>query len=159
MMTAAQIDGPQAWLGPELQETPERWTCHLSAADASAMRAGVDFANSTRKNLLDIGPDDFPLGDFANTLARLRQELLHGRGFCLIRGLPVQEMSRRDVATCFWGIGTHLGLAVSQNGKGHVLGHVKDLVRAEVQRRQEEARGRKETVISESQAIGRVGGK
>ena len=25
------------------------------------------------------------------------------------------------------GLGTHLGYFVSQNGKGHVLGHVKDL--------------------------------
>jgi hypothetical protein len=33
----------------------------------------------------------------------------------------------RDAATAFFGLGTHLGRARSQNGKGHVLGHVQDL--------------------------------
>jgi hypothetical protein len=27
----------------------------------------------------------------------------------------------------YMGLGTHLGYFVSQNGRGHVLGHVKDL--------------------------------
>ena len=30
-------------------------------------------------------------------------------------------------AAAFWGIGLYLGEAVSQNGKGHVLGHVANL--------------------------------
>ena len=33
----------------------------------------------------------------------------------------------RRIATAFWGIGTHLGEAISQNAKGHLLGHVKDI--------------------------------
>jgi hypothetical protein len=33
----------------------------------------------------------------------------------------------REAATAFFGLGAHLGNARSQNGKGHVLGHVRDL--------------------------------
>jgi len=33
----------------------------------------------------------------------------------------------REAATVFFGLGAHLGSARSQNGKGHVLGHVQDL--------------------------------
>ena len=33
----------------------------------------------------------------------------------------------REAATAFFGLGAHLGSARSQNGKGHVLGHVQDL--------------------------------
>jgi hypothetical protein len=33
----------------------------------------------------------------------------------------------RESATAFFGLGAHLGSARSQNGKGHVLGHVQDL--------------------------------
>jgi hypothetical protein len=44
-----------------------------------------------------------------------------------MRGLPVERWTMREAATAFFGLGVHLGSARSQNGKGHVLGHVKDL--------------------------------
>jgi len=39
----------------------------------------------------------------------------------------VATMSRAQSAIAYWGVGAHLGRAVSQNGKGHLLGHVKDV--------------------------------
>ena len=63
----------------------------------------------------------------AQRLARVHDELLDGRGFVLLRGLPVQAWGRRRSAIAFYGLGAHLGLARSQNAQGHVLGHVRDL--------------------------------
>ena len=57
----------------------------------------------------------------------MRDEVLNGRGFLLLRGLPVERWSMREAATAYFGLGAHLGSARSQNGKGHVLGHVQDL--------------------------------
>src|SRR5204862_6820669 len=59
--------------------------------------------------------------------ARVADEVLNGRGFILLRGLPVERWTMRQSATAFFGLGAHLGSARSQNGKGHVLGHVQDL--------------------------------
>jgi hypothetical protein len=56
----------------------------------------------------------------------LLDEVLNGRGFVLIRGLPVGRWSKREAAVAFLGIGTHLGSLRSQNAQGHVLGHVRD---------------------------------
>jgi hypothetical protein len=53
--------------------------------------------------------------------------VLNGRGFALLRGLPVPRWSKRQSATAFYGLGTHLGRARSQNAQGHMLGHVRDL--------------------------------
>ena len=62
------------------------------------------------------------------TLAKMRRDLLKGRGFAVLRGVPVFHYDRRAAAIAIWGLGHHLGDdAVSQNGKGHVLGHVKDI--------------------------------
>ncbi len=44
-----------------------------------------------------------------------------------MRGLPIERYDTADAARIFWGMGAQWGEAVSQNGKGHVLGHVKDL--------------------------------
>jgi hypothetical protein len=69
----------------------------------------------------------FPLPGLGPKLAALREELIHGRGFALLRGLPVADYSEREAATIFYGLGTHLGHARSQNAQGHVLGHVLNL--------------------------------
>ncbi|MFK5088485.1 hypothetical protein ACI4A4_28580, partial [Klebsiella pneumoniae] len=60
-------------------------------------------------------------------LAAMLDDLMEGRGFALIRGLDISAWSMREAATAFFGLGRHLGRACSQNGKGHVLGHVRDL--------------------------------
>ncbi|KAL9100329.1 MAG: hypothetical protein Q9163_004278 [Psora crenata] len=44
-----------------------------------------------------------------------------------IVGPTVWETEQYRSDTEKWGLGTYLGYFVSQNGKGHVLGHVKDL--------------------------------
>jgi hypothetical protein len=71
--------------------------------------------------------EHFPLDVLAKTLTRLRKDLLHGRGFFLVRGVPVERYSARQAAIAFFGMGHYLGEPVSQNGKGHILGHVKNL--------------------------------
>ena len=60
-------------------------------------------------------------------LESVRAELLNGKGFILFRGFPVEKWGNKKAAVAYMGLGTYLGYFVSQNGKGHVLGHVKDL--------------------------------
>jgi hypothetical protein len=56
--------------------------------------------------------------------------VLNGRGFVLIRGLPIRRWTEREAALAFIGIGVHLGGLRMQNGAGHLLGHVMDLGRS-----------------------------
>ena len=79
------------------------------------------------RDIASITRDDFPLPTFGPVLERMRDELLNGRGFVLMRGLPVEGRPIAESATAYWGIGTYIGSARSQNAKGHVLGHVRDL--------------------------------
>jgi len=119
------VQGPPAWIGADLARRPEEWTYHLSETDlaeiAEATMAcqGRDIASITRA--------DFPLPTLGPTLDRLRGELIDGRGFVLLRGLPVEARPIAENAAAYWGIGTYIGSARSQNAKGHVLGHVRDL--------------------------------
>jgi hypothetical protein len=79
------------------------------------------------REIPSICREDFPLPTLGPRLRRILDELRNGRGFALLRGLPVQRWSLRQSATAFFGLGTHLGSARSQNAHGHVLGHVRDL--------------------------------
>ena len=49
-----------------------------------------------------------------------------GRGFVLVRGVPVERYGEEDASLAYWGLGLHLGRAVSQNAAGDLLGHVRD---------------------------------
>lgn len=64
---------------------------------------------------------------FKAVLDNNKKELFSGRGFTLIRGFPILNYSREDQVAIFMGVGAYLGTRKVQNGKGHVLGHVKDL--------------------------------
>lgn len=118
------VDGPQAWYGPDVAGLAD-WSHTLTPAEIGEIEAAL--ANVRDTPILAIGEGDFPLPTLAPRLAEFRRETLHGRGFFLLRGLPMERYSVADAARIFWGLGTHWGEPVSQNGKGHVLGHVKDL--------------------------------
>ena len=119
------IGGPAAWRGQALAQRPSEWTYTLSSVEVGELDAAM---RSTRElDFLDIDKSRFELPTLASALIDIRQELLHGRGFVLIRGVPVQDYDLNESARVYWGLGAHLGEARSQNGKGHLLGHVCDL--------------------------------
>ena len=119
------IGGPGAWRSADMAKRSDEWIYQLSAAEVSeldhAMRRTRD------QDIIDITRADFALPALGATLDTLRRELLTGRGFAVIRGVPVADYSVEEAARVYWGIGAHLGHARSQNAKGHVLGHVCDL--------------------------------
>ncbi len=113
------------WIGSELAKRSD-WIIELSNADVAELeRAAASHVEARLASPPTI--ETFPLPALAPRLAALRDELLHGRGFFLVRGLPVRRYSRAEAAAIFLGFGAHLGNPRSQNAKGHVLGHVFDL--------------------------------
>jgi len=71
--------------------------------------------------------DNFILPKLSVLLSSIRAEILNGKGFILFKGFPVEKWGNHKSAVAYMGLGTYLGYFVSQNGRGHVLGHVKDL--------------------------------
>ena len=120
------ITGASAWYGRDLARRTD-WIYRLSDVERDEISTAV--ARNRGRDLVDITGDDVPLPALAPVLKQFRHELLNGRGFVLIRGLPIENRSRADAALAYWGIGTHLGRARSQNGAGHLLGHVRDVGR------------------------------
>lgn len=118
--------GPAAWYGPAMAADPS-WIIPLTSAEIAEVEAVTRRLAAAEADIAAITAADFPLPGLAPRLAAIRDDLLHGRGFALLRGLPVERWSMRESATAFFGIGAHIGHARSQNAKGHVLGHVKDM--------------------------------
>ncbi len=121
------IDGPSAWLGRDLREREEEWVYRLSASEIAEIEAATEAVRARGLDIAKIRRADFPLPSFGPVLDRLREEVLNGRGFVLIRGLPLEDRPIAESATAYWGIGSYFGYARSQNAKGHLLGDVRDL--------------------------------
>lgn len=120
------IEGPSAWYGPDMAKRDD-WIVTLSPAEVAEVEAAVRPLVAREADIAQLGRADFPLPTLGPKVRAVLHEVLNGRGFTLIRGLPVERWSIRESATAFFGLGTWIGSARSQNAKGHVLGHVQDL--------------------------------
>jgi hypothetical protein len=121
-----QIEEPSAWYGPELAARGD-WVERLSDAEVAEIEAATTRLVDADIDIPSVRRRDFPLPTFGPRLRRMLKEVLTGRGFVLLRRLPVERWSKRQAAAAFFGLGAHLGAARPQNAQGHVLGHVKDL--------------------------------
>jgi hypothetical protein len=119
------VTGPSAWIGTDLARRPDEWTYRLSPNEIAEIETAT--ARVLGRDIATIARVDFLLPALGPILDRLRDDVLNGRGFVLLRGLPVEGRTIEESATAYWGIGTYFGNARSQNAKGHVLGHVRDL--------------------------------
>lgn len=121
-----EIQNASAWYGPDLAKR-RNWIETLSETEIAEIESATRRLADARIEIPAIRRDEFPLPTLGPRLQRILDEVLTGRGFVLLRGLPVERWSRLEAAIAFYGLGTHLGNARSQNAAGHVLGHVKDL--------------------------------
>lgn len=125
-VTAARprITSPDAWTGAATQRDPS-WIHHLDGNDIAEIDAALAQAKTSGVRL-PFATTAFPLPRIAAKLEGILDELENGRGFTLIRGIPRQRYSDADCELIYWGIASHFGTPVSQNARGHLLGHVRD---------------------------------
>jgi hypothetical protein len=122
-----QITGPTLWHASDYASNPERWVHHFTLAEISELSSAADAFLARSHPLEGISKSLFPLPLLGGQLETMRRELLNGKGFLLFKGLPVQPWGVHKTAVAYMGLGTHIGYPVSQNSRGHVLGHVADL--------------------------------
>jgi hypothetical protein len=121
------VSAASAWIGSDMRTRESEWTYRLSPSEIAEIETATRAAQARGLDLAAIRREDFPLPTLGSVLERLRAEVLDGRGFVLLRGLPVEGRPIEESATAYWGVGTYFGSARSQNAKGHRLGHVYDL--------------------------------
>ncbi|HEX6044509.1 MAG TPA: TauD/TfdA family dioxygenase [Pyrinomonadaceae bacterium] len=121
-----EVEDASAWYGNDWA-TRSDWIEQLSEAEVEEVeRMGRELERSEIDNGAISAPD-VPLPTLAPRLQTTLDEVLNGRGFALIRGLPVNDWTKRQAAVAFLIIGARLGNLRMQNAQGHLLGHVRDL--------------------------------
>lgn len=122
----AIVESPADWRGPELADRSD-WIHHLTESEIAEIKTALTFAVQEDRPLPEMTVDDLPLPAFSAWLMKAREELETGCGLFLFRGLPVADIVAEDLRRLFWGIGRHVGTAVSQSKRGDILGDVRDI--------------------------------
>ena len=112
------------WKGPELASTSD-WVYTLSDADIAELETALQNVKSRGSEIPDIKKQDFPLPTFAKKLAGILHQLEAGRGFILMRGIPVERYSEEESKIIYWGITTYFGEAAAQNMMGELVSDVR----------------------------------
>lgn len=120
------VQSPAAWRGDYMRDHPGEWTVELAPAEVTELRAAVKAALASGKAMGEMTRADFPLPTLGAKVRDWARLVHHGRGFILVRGVPVKEWSTAEAEMFFWCLGLHLGLPGAQNPQNDLLGHVRD---------------------------------
>ncbi|MDP4504952.1 TauD/TfdA family dioxygenase [Nonomuraea turcica] len=118
-MTVAQVLGPGEWLGAEIRDS-DAWRVSLDEGHRQEVLAAVRAAPG------EIARESFPLPTLGPVLRRAREELVDGRGFVLVQGVPTEGMSEQQCEIAALGLACHVGGIVPQGPDQAPLMHVRD---------------------------------
>ena len=119
-------DNAAAWTATQMRERTE-WKVSFNPQEVTEICAAVSESIESKRSISEISRENFKLPVLGDKLIEIHRELIHGRGFVLLRGMPVQALNREEIIRAYAGVGAWFGTAVSQNGLGHLVGHVKDI--------------------------------
>lgn len=121
-----EIGGASCWRGADIQDLTD-WVLELDNRHASELLRALESAEAGGLDFLDLNRRNFDLPTLGPVLESLLGELLDGRGFKLVRGVPVEGLAERQIELMYWGIGLYLGIPLPQGAEGtDLFAHVRD---------------------------------
>ncbi|MGY8960243.1 MAG: TauD/TfdA family dioxygenase, partial [Alphaproteobacteria bacterium] len=121
----APITGPEVWRGADIVNTGS-WLHSLSDSAIVEIDDALAQAKASGHPWRDVTKQTFPLGAFGDELAVMSDELESGSGLVKLTGLPVARYSEDELRTIFYGLGSHLGTPVGQNGQRGMMRDIRD---------------------------------
>ena len=119
------LDDPAAWRGDRMEARSD-WILELDEPRVVELETAVAAIVDAGRDVFDIARGDFPLARMRGHFEAMLGELEGGRGFVLLRGLPVARWREHQARVALWGLGTHLGRPVGQDLAGSLLHAVRD---------------------------------
>ncbi|WP_322101892.1 TauD/TfdA family dioxygenase [Paraburkholderia sp. J41] len=124
--TPGRVEGPYAWQPDDYRAT-ETFAHTLNTAQIEDLMQALRSAQEQRLTPGQMRRDQFLVPGLQPLFRNLASALQAGRGFMLLRGLPLDTLSDNDCKLLFWGIGLQLGMPVNQSRKLELLAEVRDV--------------------------------
>ena len=124
-MLLEPITTSAAWLAADYRHRTD-WIDRLTPAEIEDLDLALGRVAAQGRTWPDFNREDFALPVLGPRLARALAEIRSGRGFVLLRGIPVRRYLPEQLRTLYWGLAQHLGRVISQNARGDLIGDVRD---------------------------------
>ncbi|OYO22807.1 hypothetical protein CGZ93_07120 [Enemella dayhoffiae] len=111
MIVKQPLTGPATWRGADLAGVTD-WLHVLSADELDELDRALAHVRDAGRTPPRLTRDDFPLPTLSSRLQAYADELENGRGFAVLRGLPVDRYPDTDLAED--AERPHLGAGVSR---------------------------------------------
>lgn len=121
----APLSGPDVWLGKDMEKRTD-WIHVLTNDEIADLQRAIQAVRQARAQMYEVTVATFPLPVLSRRFKAISHALEHGCGVANIRGIPTDTFSVEDLRWVLWGIGAHLGTAVSQNKIGEFFAEVRD---------------------------------
>ena len=115
---------PFAWNASSFNSAAE-YIVKLDDADRAEVMAAVNARNRSVA-ITDVPKSHFAFDALALKLASAAAQVRAGRGFVILRGLPLDGLDLDQYTAAVYGIGHHFGFALSQNAQGERVTYVVD---------------------------------
>src|SRR6185295_7653222 len=103
-----ELEPKAEWRRSDVEDS-NAWTETFDERELRELDGALRHAKARSTDVLELGRDDFPLPELGARLKRIEHELIDGRGFVLLRGVPRDRYDKDDASLLYWGIGMHLG--------------------------------------------------
>ena len=120
-----RLGGAAAWHGETLLAERD-WIRPLDDEALEELDAAVAAARTGATAWHDLSAEAFPLPALSHALADIADELENGRGVVKLSGIPVDRYEEHDLRRLFYGLCSHLGTPVEQNGGRGLMRDISD---------------------------------
>lgn len=114
-----------AWKTVHFDE-PSSYSRPLNEDELHELNHALEIARQHGLPPHELTPQTFPLPRLHAKLAAVQADLEQGRGFVLLRGIPVERYGGEDLRLLYSGLLSHLGSLVEQDTKGTLIEEVTD---------------------------------
>ncbi|KAL4803349.1 hypothetical protein BDV18DRAFT_162914 [Aspergillus unguis] len=128
-----KLDSDLAWDGKYLAQVYD-WNCHLTGDDLHEVEQALQHFKSLNLPLGLANQETFPLPKLHDKLRSISREIHLGRGFKVIRGVPVDKHTREENFIIYAGITSHIAPVRGRQDNTYqdkpadvVLAHITDL--------------------------------
>ncbi|KII91313.1 hypothetical protein PLICRDRAFT_38052 [Plicaturopsis crispa FD-325 SS-3] len=131
-----KLESPLVWEGSDFKEGEKEWVTEFNEAQLKEIDDALKHFQSLNKPLGFIAKETFPLPTISPILHDLAKELHTGRGFFVVRTLPVDKYTREENMIVYAGIASHVGnLRGQQDQTAGVVVHISDLTKTNTDKR------------------------
>ena len=115
---ANPLIGPEVWRASDFQGRTD-WIATIQPDEIAEIDAMVRRLQGRAQNATELERNDFSMPRLAERFETVRAELEGGKGFYLLRGLPIERYTVQESRLIFWALALMLGDPQEQDRAGN----------------------------------------